>query len=221
MERLKQNYEMEKRLEINQKLEEVNRYLEEQAQAREKLDKMRNDNEAQMRSDFEKTKKQLTDEISDLRAGYHSSMAQKETKDIELGKFKDLYENEVKLRGRLADRLHKANEQAANTKAQLSLERQKAMFLGSTPPRPNDGSWLTGTSPILAGKPSPNHGLNDSLSYRIKNELDKSIAKHLESGASTRPLYAPSPQKDDPSLPSSYSKATSDYMATLKRNYFV
>ena len=46
-------------MELNQKLEEVNAYLEEQAQARERLDKMRDNNEQEMRKEFEKYRKDL------------------------------------------------------------------------------------------------------------------------------------------------------------------
>ena len=45
---------------MNAKLEEVNKYLEEQAQARERLDKIRDSNELDMRNDFEKKNKNLS-----------------------------------------------------------------------------------------------------------------------------------------------------------------
>ena len=47
-------------MELNQKLEEVNTYLEEQSKAREKIDQMRDDNDNMMRKEFEKTKKELS-----------------------------------------------------------------------------------------------------------------------------------------------------------------
>ena len=47
-------------MELNQKLEEVNTYLEEQFKAREKIDQMRDDNDNMMRKEFEKTKKELS-----------------------------------------------------------------------------------------------------------------------------------------------------------------
>ena len=59
LERWKQQLEARSRIELNQKLEEVNNYLEEQAQARSRLDQMRDKNELQMRKEFEKTKQEL------------------------------------------------------------------------------------------------------------------------------------------------------------------
>ena len=59
IERLHGDLETRTRMELNQKLEEVNTYLEEQSKAREKIDQMRDDNDNMMRKEFEKTKKEL------------------------------------------------------------------------------------------------------------------------------------------------------------------
>ena len=48
------------RLELNRKLQEVNWYLEEQARARENLDRIRDGNEAAIRRDCERVRRQLT-----------------------------------------------------------------------------------------------------------------------------------------------------------------
>ena len=58
--KLRAELEARARTELNAKLEEVNKYLEEQAQARERLDKMRDSNELDMRSEFEKKNKNLS-----------------------------------------------------------------------------------------------------------------------------------------------------------------
>ena len=59
MDRMRSELEGSTRLELNQKLEEVNLYLEEQSKAREKIDQMRDDNESVMKLEFEKSKKEL------------------------------------------------------------------------------------------------------------------------------------------------------------------
>ena len=59
MDRMRSELEGSTRLELNQKLEEVNTYLEEQSKAREKIDQMRDDNENVMKQEFEKSKKEL------------------------------------------------------------------------------------------------------------------------------------------------------------------
>ena len=60
IDRLQGDLETRTRTELNQKLEEVNTYLEEQSKAREKIDQMRDDNDNMMRKEFEKTKKELS-----------------------------------------------------------------------------------------------------------------------------------------------------------------
>ena len=59
IDKLRAEFDARSRLELNQKLEEVNNYLEEQAQAREKLDSIRSNNETELRREFEKERKIL------------------------------------------------------------------------------------------------------------------------------------------------------------------
>lgn len=49
----------EAQMELNHKLQEVNRYLDDQAKAREQLDRIRNVNEAEMKKEFEKVRKEM------------------------------------------------------------------------------------------------------------------------------------------------------------------
>lgn len=59
LQRLKADLELKAQKEFEDKLEEVNNYLAEQARAREKLDKMRDENEVEIRKDFERMRKEL------------------------------------------------------------------------------------------------------------------------------------------------------------------
>ncbi len=59
MSKMRAELEAKARLELNQKLEEVNAYLEEQARARDRLDRMRDTNESELRKEFDKTKTEL------------------------------------------------------------------------------------------------------------------------------------------------------------------
>ena len=54
--------------------------------------------------------------------------------------------------------------------------------LGSSGPLQNN--WLSSSTPMSLGKISPGHGVND-LSAKIKAELNRSIAKHMEKGTHT------------------------------------
>lgn len=40
-------------------------------------------------------------------------------------------------------------------------------------------NWMPSSSPIMLGKVSPGHGVND-YSQKIRAELNRSIAKHME-----------------------------------------
>lgn len=59
IERIREKLKSEAQLELNQKLQEVNRYLDEQAKARERLDRIRDINETEMRMEFEKVRKEM------------------------------------------------------------------------------------------------------------------------------------------------------------------
>lgn len=59
LQRLKAELETRAQKELDDKLEEVNAYLAEQAKARERLDRIRDNNEMEIRKDFERMKKDL------------------------------------------------------------------------------------------------------------------------------------------------------------------
>ena len=59
MERLRGQMEAKSRQELNKKLEEVNTYLEQQARARQRIDSLRDQNEAQLRTECDRTRKEL------------------------------------------------------------------------------------------------------------------------------------------------------------------
>ena len=75
LEALRAEMEARSRLELNQKLEEVNAYLEEQAAARERLDAMRDNNEKEMRREFEKYRKELMVSVCWLTGCSHFLLA--------------------------------------------------------------------------------------------------------------------------------------------------
>jgi len=60
LDRIRLDLEDRARQVLNCKLEEVSSYLEDQALAREKLERIRNDNEAAIRNDFDRVRRELT-----------------------------------------------------------------------------------------------------------------------------------------------------------------
>lgn len=59
VDRISEMLKTEAQMELNHKLQEVNRYLDDQAKAREQLDRIRNVNEAEMKKEFEKVRKEM------------------------------------------------------------------------------------------------------------------------------------------------------------------
>ena len=59
LQKLKAELELRAQRELDSKLEEVNAYLMEQARARERLDRVRDANEAELRKEFDKMRNEL------------------------------------------------------------------------------------------------------------------------------------------------------------------
>ncbi|XP_027038331.1 trichohyalin-like [Pocillopora damicornis] len=225
LETYKQELEAKSRFELNRKLEEVNAHLEEQAAAREKLDKLREANELKTRKELEMTITDLKADVAKMRAGFHESQTRKETLDAEAKRYKDLYESEMKSKDRLASRLYKANEKMAESQALLNLERSRRNFDGlkrdTSPHQFTSGGILNG-SPRTSPDRMYSKG-DGQLMKAVEDELNKSIKRHLESAPLTSDLdLKPSLLSDGDS--GSYGPLTASskqYMSVLRKNYFV
>ncbi|XP_053377112.1 ankyrin repeat domain-containing protein 26-like isoform X23 [Mercenaria mercenaria] len=208
VEEAKKDIEARYRQELNRKLDEVNNYLEEQARTRQRLDLSREEQESKLRSD----KKKFEEECIDLRIKYEQAYAKLETKDLEAKRYRDLYESEMQWRMRLSEQLYKSTDKAFGFKNKLVAERQKNRMYGSLTNLSMNGQTLdlSKINGTLA---------EDALSNRLRAELDRSIAKHLEAAPhdQIRPLI----RSDDPVLGSNFAKASADYIEVLKRKYCV
>ncbi|XP_077983034.1 uncharacterized protein LOC144437871 [Glandiceps talaboti] len=214
MDRFKQEVETQARQEINQKLEEVNAYLEEQAQARDRLDNIRSNNEAQMKNDYERQVNDYRADVARMKAGHQESLVQKETAQAEAQRYKELYENELKMRQKLSDQLENSNDKLSDAKAQLSLEKQRNRH------RIENGFDL-GNSYV-----TPGSATIDPMTQKVRNELDKSIARHLGTIDLSPSIDMRENTPNNWSSPtgpnaSPLDKANSQYMSILKKNYFV
>ncbi len=79
--------------------------------------------------------------------------------------------------------LYERDHCVCNMKGNVDVCRVSSPSIDSqcTPvPTPVVNGWLLSTTPFV--KPSTNHGVNDLFSNKIKAELDRSIAKHMEKG---------------------------------------
>ncbi|XP_078424147.1 ankyrin repeat domain-containing protein 26 isoform X9 [Cetorhinus maximus] len=129
MEQYKREVEEHARKEIKQKLEEVNLFLQTQQASQEALEQLRSTNESTIRSQLEQRIKNLESELSNLRTSQQDSMNLKESAQLELERYKELYSEELKLRKSLAAKLDRSNERLAETNAKLLNERQRSKSL--------------------------------------------------------------------------------------------
>ncbi|XP_064604354.1 trichohyalin-like isoform X2 [Liolophura sinensis] len=216
VEQIKRELEAKYRMELNRKLEDVNRYLEEQAQARDRLDHVRNNNEASLKSE----KRKLEDEVSELRLKFEQAVAEKQSKDLEARRFRDLYDGEMKWRMKLGDQLQRSTEKSYGYKSRLATEMQRSRIYGSVG-NLSSPLGLVDSSPLDAVRVSNRLDSDDPLNRRLKAELDRSIAKHLEAGPHDNLKPVIRTAEDNPYLNSSLAKSNSDYLALLKKKYFV
>lgn len=140
IEQLRAEIEARSRLELTQQLEAVNRFLQNHRAEYEALDRMRDENERELRKEFEKNRKELLvcqflnflfhfpssadvqqcallltfqQELERIKGESSLSGSQRERHEMDAKKYKSLYESEVQLRERLAARLEKANAKAS------------------------------------------------------------------------------------------------------------
>ncbi|KAH9503805.1 hypothetical protein Btru_066685, partial [Bulinus truncatus] len=207
---VKAELEAKYRKELNRKLSDVNKFLESQSHLRDKLDNSRTDLETNLLFD----KRKLEEEITNLRVKYEQAVAQRETKEMEAKRFRELYESEMKWRIRVNDQLQLATEKSCNLQSKLSNERHHR-------------SRITGSIGNLNSSVVSSNGFNfsrmngfqdDELSSKIKAELDRSISKHLEAAPHdlTKPVIRP--MKETERFSSSLAQSSSDYFNILKQN---
>ncbi|XP_072027212.1 uncharacterized protein [Amphiura filiformis] len=217
LEKYKQDLDTKARMEINEKLEQVNTYLEEQSQAREKLEQLRISNEAEVRKELEDTIDDLKHQLSRLRNGYHDAQTRKDTMEAETSKLKEMYNQEVQRREKLSADLEKIQDKLLEAQAKLNFERQRNHQI-------REGSFNrdigASRSPAKSTDPPP----VDSIAEKVWSELDRSISRHLKAGPTDTGANLSDFHSDR--LSNGYGATSprgpdNSYMATLRKNYFV
>ncbi|CAG5117917.1 unnamed protein product, partial [Candidula unifasciata] len=209
---LRAELEAKYRQELNRKLEDVNRFLDSQSQLRDRLDTSRTEVEVRLMYD----KRKLEEEIHSLKVKFEQAVSQRETLEMEANRFRELYESEMKWRIRISDQLQLATEKSSNLKSKLNNERVHRNHL--TDSIGNLNSSIVSNNNFDLGRINGFH--DDELSSRIKAELDRSIAKHLEAAPHDfRPVLRP--VKEPVRLTSTLTQSTQDYIDILKRKYHV
>ncbi|VDI36958.1 Hypothetical predicted protein, partial [Mytilus galloprovincialis] len=195
------------RLQLNRKLDEINNYLEQQARARERLDNSRDETEYKIKD----ARRKLEDENTSLKIQNEQIKAQKDSKEMEAKRFRDLYDSEMQWRMRLSEQLVRTTDKAYGYKS--NAERQRGRIQNNLSfSTPVNGNAMDYSRLSMNG--------DDILSNRLRVELDRSIAKHLEAAPhdNIQPVIR---THDDSIMNSSFAKSSAEYLELLKRKYCV
>lgn len=180
----KRDIEERARQEIVEKLKEVNLFLQAQAASQEKLEQLRENNSASIRSQMELRIKDLEFELSKTKTSQYSSKT-------ELEKYKQLYLEELKVRNSLENKLnilYRTNERLTEINAKILEENQQNRTLLSTLTMrpaletaragnltPRENSVVPTTHPWTSDD-------TETFFARMQQELEENITRELEEG---------------------------------------
>ncbi|XP_058557978.1 ankyrin repeat domain-containing protein 26-like [Neofelis nebulosa] len=154
VEQYKREIEERARLDIEEKLHEVNLFLQAQAAARENLDQVRENAHASTRSQMELRIKDLESQLSTMK------MSQEDSTKTELETYRQLYLEELKVRKSLRNKLNRTNERLSESNTKLLVERQQHQTLLRTL------TMSPGLEPPYCGHFENNLVLNGNLTPR-------------------------------------------------------
>ncbi|XP_039882182.1 ankyrin repeat domain-containing protein 26 isoform X2 [Simochromis diagramma] len=241
VEQYRRDAEERARQEVQQKLEQVNLFLQSQAASQEALDQIKAANEASLRSQLEQRIRELEGELGRARTSQQESVNQRESTRTELERFRQLYTEELHLRKSLAAKLERANSRLAEANSKLLNERSRSLITNGSlgapsldfsslaspanygaslgPLNRNLGLGFSLLNPVAEGQ---NSRMEDYLA-KMQSELDRSITKELNNAtaeldvASARMSPVGSPRRElDP-----VSRATQQYLEVLKKNSMI
>ncbi|XP_046930352.1 ankyrin repeat domain-containing protein 26-like [Lynx rufus] len=193
VEQYKREIEERARLDIVEKLHEVNLFLQEQAAARKNLDQLRENDHASTINKMELRIKDLESQVSTMKTSQGSTKTELET-------YRQLYLEELKLRKSLRNKLNRAKERLSESNTNFLVERQQHQTLlrtltmspGLEPPY--CGHFENNL--VLNGNFTPRGNLviptiNPRLSYddreaslwKTRQELEERITRELEEAA--------------------------------------
>ncbi|XP_017160784.1 ankyrin repeat domain-containing protein 26 isoform X6 [Poecilia reticulata] len=117
--------------EVQQKLEQVNLFLQSQAASQEALDEIKAANEENLRSQLEKKIRELEGELNRARTIQQEMLSQKESTRSELERYRHLYNEEMRLRMSLTAKLERANCRLSEANSKLLTERSRSLMMGN------------------------------------------------------------------------------------------
>ncbi|CAB1416411.1 unnamed protein product [Pleuronectes platessa] len=246
VEQYRRDTEERARQEIQQKLEQVNLFLQSQAASQEALDQIKSANEVNLRSQLEQKIRELDGELGRARNTQQDSLNQKESTRTELERYRQLYSEELRLSKSLAAKLERANSRLTEANSKLLNERSRSLLtssiangslgspsldVGTLGSPANYGVTLgslnrslgLGLSLLSPGMYGQNSREEDYLA-KMQSELDRNISKELHNAtaeldvasAQLSPVSSVSRVELDP-----FSRATQQYLEVLKKNNMI
>ncbi|XP_044907548.1 ankyrin repeat domain-containing protein 26-like isoform X10 [Felis catus] len=193
VEQYKQEIEERARLDIVEKLHEVNLFLQAQAAARKDLDQLRENAHASTRNQMERRIKDLESQVSTMKTSQDSTKTELET-------YRQLYLEELKLRKSLRNKLNRAMERLSESNTKLLEERQQDQTLlrtltmspGLEPPYCghfennlvlNGNLTPRGNLVIPTLNPRPSYDDRETSLWKTRQELEERITRALEEAA--------------------------------------
>ncbi|KAM8820121.1 uncharacterized protein ACNFOS_001310 [Eudromia elegans] len=234
--------------ELRQKLQEVNLFLQTQAASQDRLEQIRASHHASLRNQLRHRIRDLESELDRIKDIQQDNIFQKESTQAEVGKYKELYLEEVKHRRCLANKLERANEKLAEANAKVLKEhhRNRSLIASSLV----SAGGLT-ANPVLystqLGHLCNNLALNRNLSLggsfmspvantlspkntveayvaKVRQELDEKITKELEQATAelaTASDGSAGASKNVNAEQDPLSRAIEEYRDVLTKNYLI
>ncbi|XP_028307523.1 ankyrin repeat domain-containing protein 26 isoform X3 [Gouania willdenowi] len=227
MEHYRRDAEEKARQEVQQKLEQVNLFLQTQAASQEALDRIKSANEVNLRSQLEQRIRELEEELSRAHSSQQDSLHQRESTRIELQRCHTLYADELRVRKSLEAKLERANVRLAEANSKLLGEHSRSLISSSMVNSSIRGSVMPSNHSLGLSFLRPPQGQSsntDDFLTKMQRELDRSISKELSSAkaeldiatARLSPVGSASRAEADP-----VSRATQQYLEVLKKNYMI
>ncbi|EDM02074.1 similar to KIAA1074 protein (predicted) [Rattus norvegicus] len=222
------------RQDLVEKLKQVNLFLQAQAASQENLEQLRENSNASLRSQMELR-------IQDLESQLYKMKAQEDFDKIELEKYKQLYQEEFRVRKALSSKLNRTTERLEETSTKLLLEEQQnRSLLSSLSTRPvvecpcvgklHNSLVLNRTLIPRESLAVPTSGLQPSnkrveiFLTKMHQELEKSINRELKEATAelesefcrVSPLGSATKPGQD-----LLSEASQEYIDILKKKYMI
>ncbi|CAH7183908.1 ankyrin repeat domain-containing protein 30A [Phodopus roborovskii] len=230
----KQEVEERARQDLVEKLKQVNLFLQAQAASQENLEQLRENSNASVRSQMELRIKDLESQLSRMKT-------QEDFDKIELEKYKQLYQEEFRVRKSLSSKLNKTNERLEEASTKLLLEEQQnRSLLSSLSTRPvvecpcigslhNSLVFNRALIPrenivIPTSSLQPSNKRMEIFLTKMHQELEKSINRELKEAAAelesdfckVSPLGSVTKPGQD-----LLSEASQEYIDILKKKYTI